>query len=113
MASISHLQMADWINLDREAFLDSVAVDSNAVVIDVRSDKEYRSGHISGAINIPFTDRASFSQLDRNKSYYLYCQSGGRSGVVASFLQKASFPKIINLNDGIQYWPEDELSPAV
>ena len=103
------MQESNWINLDRDAFIDAIAVDANAVIIDVRSAQEFQSGCVEGAINIPFTKRSVFLQLRRDKAYYLYCHSGGRSGLVANFLHKEGFPKIINLNDGIQFWPGDEL----
>ena len=92
-----------------ESFLQSTQNDRNAVILDVRSAEEFGDGHVHGAINIPFTKKNEFLSLDKKKSYYLYCHTGGRSSLVAHFMSKAGFPKVINLREGIQYWPVEEL----
>lgn len=99
-----------WVNMTGEAFMRSIAHDNKAIVLDVRNLEEFSNGHLPNAVNIPFTQKKEFLSLDKKRSYYLYCQSGGRSALVAHFMTKAGFPKVINLNEGIQFWPLEELS---
>jgi phage shock protein E len=60
------------------------------VVIDVRTPEEFAQGHLEGAINIDlmvldFPEK--IAQLDPNRTYYLYCRSGNRSGQAARLLR--------------------------
>lgn len=61
-----------------------------AVVIDVRTPEEFRSGHLQGAINIPL-DRLQ-GQLTtlkkKNAPVITVCRSGARSGAAADILRK-------------------------
>ncbi len=63
---------------------------NGAVVVDVRTPEEYRSGHLSGAINIPL-DRLQ-GQLTtlkkRNAPVITVCRSGARSQVAVEVLEK-------------------------
>lgn len=62
-----------------------------ALVVDVRTMIEYKSGHISGSKNIPLNSLKnnvqSLKQL--NKPIITVCQSGGRSSMAKSILQSA------------------------
>ncbi len=63
---------------------------NGAVVVDVRTPEEYRSGHLSGAINIPL-DRLQ-GQLTtlkkKNVPVIAVCRSGARSQAAVEILQK-------------------------
>ncbi len=54
--------------------------EGKAVLVDVREESEWRSGHVPGAVHLPLSQ---FSQgvgrLPRDKKVILYCLSGGRS----------------------------------
>ncbi len=55
-----------------------------ALVIDVRSTEEFRSGHVANAVNIPLGElRANLPRRvkDKNQVLLLHCLSGGRSGI--------------------------------
>ena len=52
------------------------------VVLDVRTPKEFKEGHIPGATNIDFTTpdfEKRIGKLDKSKTYLVHCASGGRS----------------------------------
>jgi rhodanese-related sulfurtransferase len=74
-------------------------------VLDVRTLKEYNSGHIEGAFLADWTQREQFNEriksLDKNKPVYAYCLSGGRSRAAAAHLRKAGFKEVYNLEGGI------------
>ncbi|MEO7983509.1 MAG: rhodanese-like domain-containing protein [Bacteroidota bacterium] len=64
---------------------------NGAVILDVRSADEFKSGHISGAINLPLQnlshDPAKIKEL--KKPVITCCLSGGRSNIAAKMLMKA------------------------
>lgn len=79
----------------------------NAVVIDVRTAEEYRSGHIPGAINIDVKQEnfnEQINALDKTKKYLLYCRSGKRSETALDIMNKNGFKKILHLKGGIENW---------
>jgi rhodanese-related sulfurtransferase len=60
---------------------------ANSQVIDVRSNTEFRAGHIPGAINIPMDEIESrMLDLDRDRPIVLICQAGQRARIVAGML---------------------------
>jgi rhodanese-related sulfurtransferase len=78
-----------------------------ALVIDVRSDAEYKTGFIGDARHIPVADlRAKLSSLAsyKDKSVLVYCQSGARSAGAATTLVKEGFSQVANLRGGILSW---------
>lgn len=76
-------------------------------LVDVRTDREWESGHIKGAehfeMNNP-TWQAQIATLDKSKPVYVYCAKGGRSARSAKQLEKAGFTTIYDLKGGITSW---------
>lgn len=73
-------------------------------LIDVRTSKEYKSGHIKNAKNIDFFSRnfdLEFNKLSKEKPVYVYCRSGSRSRQSARKLSNMDFKKIYDLKGGI------------
>ena len=70
------------------------------IVIDVRSEAEFATGHVSGAINVPY-DRiassiASLAGVDKSHPIVVYCRSGARSAVAASILAELGYTQVVN-----------------
>ncbi len=63
-----------------------------ATIVDVRSADEFRSGHVSGSINIPL-DRlqGQLKKIDKSKPVITCCRSGARSGMAVDVLKRAGF----------------------
>ncbi len=79
----------------------------NFVILDVRTPKEYRQGHIKGAINLNFFSKGFFekiSKLPKEKTYLIYCRSGHRSAVVKRMMSAEGFKNIYNMEGGILAW---------
>ena len=75
------------------------------VVIDVRSSEEYASGHIPGAVNIPFDQVADrIAEVDAPHGVALYCMIGPRARKGESALLAASYPKVFHLEGGLAAW---------
>jgi rhodanese-related sulfurtransferase len=78
-----------------------------ALMLDVRSDAEYKTGFLGEAKHIPVGDvKAKLNNLDgyKNKDVIVYCQSGARSAGVANTLVKNGFQQVHNLRGGIMAW---------
>jgi len=97
----------NYEDLDGKSFKSKFKADRNAVLIDVRTPSEFSSGSIRGARNINImspTFAKTIEALDKNKSYYLYCRSGARSGRACKTMGKMGY-KVFNLSGGINAWP--------
>ena len=79
-------------------------------LVDVRTEKEFESGHLIGAQNIVYDENflEKLESLDKNKPVAVYCHSGGRSEKCAEILKKAGFKKIYDLEGGITQWEYDK-----
>lgn len=83
-------------------------IDKNDVVIlDVREDYEYKTGHLKDAINIPFDELEDrfIEEVtdDKNKQIIIYCQSGSRAQIAAETLVALDFNNIYTFG-GIDSW---------
>jgi rhodanese-related sulfurtransferase len=79
---------------------------SGAKVVDVRTPGEFASGHVPGAVNIPFDElpRRAAEIGPTSTPVVLYCRTGRRSGIAADALQKAGFSKLYDLKS-VTAWP--------
>ena len=74
-------------------------------VVDVRSANEWADGHIPGAVHIPLgylPERCR--SLPATKPLVMQCQSGGRSAIATSLLERLGFCGVINLDGGYAAW---------
>ena len=79
----------------------------NLVILDVRTEGEYDSGHIYGATLIPVTELlARIGELASRKydPILVYCGSGGRSQTASGILDSNGFTKVYNMMGGITAW---------
>ena len=75
------------------------------VVIDVRTSEEYASGHIPGAVNIPFDQVAErIAEVDAPHGVALYCMIGPRARKGEFALLAASYEKVFHLEGGLAAW---------
>ena len=84
----------------------------NAVIVDVRSDKEYADGHIANSLNIPqglLSDRLAELADFKETPIIVACKSGSRSGMASSVLIKQGFQNVRNLGGGILAWSNANL----
>lgn len=77
---------------------------TGTVLVDVRSEAEYREGHATGAVNIPLETLESRVQtLKSSPEVYVICQSGGRSSRAVDFLLTQNV-NAINVSGGTSAW---------
>jgi rhodanese-related sulfurtransferase len=69
-------------------------------IIDVRSQEEWDSGHIEGAVHIPYDQIAAhIAEVTTDKTAHigLYCRSGGRAGLAVATLKDKGYTNVENL----------------
>ena len=81
----------------------------NAVLLDVRTPKEYESGHISGSKNIPSDNPSTVLERwpDRDVEFLVYCRTQNRATGFASFLNRHGYRNIYVLEGGIIGWTKN------
>ena len=105
-------------NAQRGSSIDSkeayglIKADSNIAILDVRTAKEFAEGHVAGAVNIDVnqTDFAQkIDELDRSKTYIVYCRSGRRSSKAVGIMAAKGFKNLYNVSDGFVGWNKNGL----
>lgn len=79
----------------------------HAMVVDVRNEDEFKSGHILNAINIPepdLEDRKKELEKARKKPIVLYCQNGTVAPRALKRLKGQGFEKLYCLSGGLTSW---------
>jgi phage shock protein E len=89
-------------------FTSAMAKDKGQL-IDVRTPKEYKAGHLENAVNIHLYDKdfnERINKLDKKKTVYVYCKVGGRSAEAVELLKQNGFQHIVELKGGTDAWTE-------
>ena len=77
----------------------------DVVILDVRSDKEFKGGHLKNAVHIPISElMIRHKELDPAKETIIYCHSGFRSRSAGNVLVSKGFTKERNMAAGISGW---------
>jgi len=95
----------------QEAFdlIDEEQDNPDFAIIDVRTPEEYAEGHLENAVNIDFNaddfeDR--INELDKDKTYLIYCRSGVRSAGARDVMEELGFSEVYNILEGIVGWTD-------
>jgi rhodanese-related sulfurtransferase len=102
---LSGVEQADTLKATR-------LYNDDALVLDVREDKEYAAGHIPRAKHIPLGQLAGrMEELDKfkGKPILVTCRSGNRSAHACRILKKAGFETVYNQAGGIIAWERANL----
>jgi rhodanese-related sulfurtransferase len=87
---------------------------SRPLVVDVRSEREWRAGHIAGSVNLPLNhlrDRAA--ELPDDRQVVVHCEGGYRSAIAASLLAQAGRANVLDLVGGFGAWAASKLPVEV
>jgi glyoxylase-like metal-dependent hydrolase (beta-lactamase superfamily II)/rhodanese-related sulfurtransferase len=75
------------------------------MVLDVRGADEFNEGHIAGAVNIPLSHlQARGAEVPRARPVVVHCQSGYRSSMAVSLLERQAPGMFTDLHGGIAAW---------
>lgn len=78
---------------------EEIIIDENSTVIDVRTEQEYKAGHLKNSINIPhgeIKDTIAEHAHDKNQKIIVYCRSGRRSGIAKKTLNEMGYTNVIS-----------------
>lgn len=85
-----------------------LATTPTARILDVRTKKEFATGHLAKALLIPWSDKdfnaRATKELDPAKPLLVYCHAGRRSAEAAAALAKLGFTDVRNVEGGILAW---------
>ena len=99
------------LTVDAAKFSKAIAT-PGAQILDVRTAGEFQSGHIANALQANWMDQNEFNNrtqhLDKNKTIYIYCQSGGRSASAQEALMQAGY-QVVNLEGGMSNWKMQQM----
>ena len=90
-------------DINRE--LDDFRKTPDAVLLDVRSEEEYLSGHIPQAVNIPLDKISNVQDVVKNhdSSIFVYCLRGTRSLKAAGVLRKLGYTNVKSIGGIASY----------
>ncbi len=104
MACNSGAQGAKEVSVDE---FEKGLTQPNSQLLDVRTAGEYRSGHLKGSLQANWNDQKEFTErtasLDKAKTVYIYCLSGGRSSAAAAKLRGEGYT-VIEMAGGMTAW---------
>ena len=109
LTSCEAQQKKQTVQLVPPAKFEQQMVEEKGQVIDVRTPKEFASGHIEGAQNLHVYDKDFEQRVDKLKKdepVYVYCKAGGRSAEAVETLKAKGFEDIIELEGGMDAWLE-------
>jgi len=99
--------------------LEEMRDDTQLLIVDVREENEFKSGHIDGSVHIPRgilegaadpayrTPHPELSKA-RKRPVVLVCATGGRSAMATVTLQEMGFEQVFNLAGGLKLWEAED-----
>lgn len=61
------------------------------IIIDVRTEEEYKEGHIKESINVPYDEIDESIDIDKENIIFVYCKSGNRSKIAYKTLTNLGY----------------------
>ena len=98
------------------AFKNIIDSDSKIILIDVRSKQELDDIMINGVLNYDFNSdefENSVLGLDIDKTYYVICRSGRRSGITTELMLENGFENVFNIKGGMIKWIDSNLKLSI
>lgn len=88
--------------------MELMKTEENYIILDVRTQSEYESGHIPGAVNIShdLINAENTADFDHDQMILVYCRSGNRSAKASETLTELGFTNVYDFG-GITSWTGD------
>ena len=103
--SATELTENGYINITVEETMQSINSYQNIIVLDVRNQTEYESGHVTGAISIPLSEiEQRINELTQYAYSFVYSDNDDESKAVCETLTSSGFKNIHNVIGGIDAW---------
>ena len=99
---------------DMEGYLVAVSNPDGALLLDVREDAEFRSGHVPGAVNIPrgllefriWTQLGYPAKVNMERKIFVQCQTGSRATLATKQLQDIGFTNATAVIMSFEEWQQ-------
>lgn len=101
------------IDVEADELAMDIPHDKNLLVVDVRNETEFASGHVKDAINMPLGDMTDVAQLaafEDNQNLYVHCAGGYRSVIASSLLKRQGVHNLRNVAGG---WAKIKEEPRI
>ncbi len=98
--------------MPRDELWKAIEAGQGPILIDVRSGSEYASGHVPGALHLPFrsvSSRVDGIRAERDEPVVVYCEHGPRAWWAARSLRSAGFQQVRYLEGHMSGWKRDGL----
>lgn len=95
--------------IDPKTANENIDADETILVLDVRTQAEYDSGHIVGAMLLTLDlieESIEGIYTDKDQVIYVYCRSGNRSEKASKIMNELGYKNVHDLG-GITNWPYD------
>jgi rhodanese-related sulfurtransferase len=112
LGMIIHSFLKSGFDISPQQAVQIMSHENGSLVLDVREDAEFKTGHIKDSVHIPLgalKSRLSELEKSKEKNIIVGCRSGSRSGRACSLLKKNGFDKVHNLRGGVIAWENDNL----
>lgn len=96
-----------YMNINAQQAKEIMDTETGYVILDVRTQEEFDSGHVPGAILIPdyeIKEKAPQVLTDKNQKILVYCRSGRRSKLACEELVNLGYTNLYEFG-GINDWP--------
>jgi rhodanese-related sulfurtransferase len=91
----------------QDALLEQLQNGDSPIILDVRTPREYKQGHVPGAVNLPYQQigrRVAELEQIRDRQVVVYCEVGPRARVAQSMLEQAGFTDVQHLAGDMAGW---------
>jgi len=102
-------QSTTYQNISAKEAKNMIAENQEVIIIDVRTKQELMEGYIENAKHLDISSgnfEAGIQNLDKSKTYILYCRSGSRSARGSEFMSSSGFESVYNIESGILGWQQ-------
>jgi len=97
-----------YVSIDSKEAKYRIENETGYILVDVRTPKEYKNGHIPDAVNIPNETIGTITDIPelpkKDQRIYVYCRSGARSRQASGKLAALGYTNIVEMG-GINTWP--------
>lgn len=82
--------------------------DENSILLDVRTEEEYKESHILKSMNIPLQkiETIEMEITDKDTKLFVHCRSGVRSAQAVKILKKLGYKRVIDIGGILDYTGE-------
>ena len=80
------------------------------IILDMRTEAEFRSGYVDGALNMDYFDGTfedNLNSLDKKKTYLIYCANGNRSSMALEIMGELGFMSVYNADGDMSPYFKD------